>query len=344
VVLNGLNTFLGSVNIFDANVTLGSSSALGAGSVYLGYDASLTEGSSNPIITDLISYEGGTINLASGSTLTVYADTNQYLYYWSGNISGDSTTSLKKTGPGAEYFLGTSTYGGGTTVSAGTLLVGSSSALGAGTVSVSNGAELDVNGGTALSNTLSLASGSRLGGTGTYSASGGVTVSGGAIVAPGYGFESEYIGALSFSNLTLGPGGIFAFAVQNAGGVAGNDYSTLDASGTLTISATPATPFQINLTSINPSTFAPGLATFNSSQSYSWTLVTAGTISGFNSLAFSVNTSGFQNPFSTGIFSVSENGDALDLNFTPVPEPSTLILMLAGIATIGTRIRRSKRF
>jgi autotransporter-associated beta strand protein len=347
VVLNGVNTFLGGVFVENANVTLGSSSALGAGSVYLGYEASLTESSPNPTVTDLVSYESGsegsTINLAPSSTLTVYADTNQFEYYWGGNINGDSATSLIKTGPGIEFFIGTSTYGGGTTVSAGTLLVGSSSALGTGTVAVLNGAELDVNSSTALSNNLSLASGSILGGTGTYSASGGVTVSGGAIVAPGYQSEGYYIGALSFSNLTLGSGGIFAFNIQNAGGVAGTDYSTLNASGTLTISATPATPFQINLTSIDPSTSAPGLATFNSNQAYSWTLVTAGTISGFNSLDFSVNTSGFQNPLNGGSFLVSENGNALDLNFTPVPEPSTLILMLAGMAAISARIRSSKR-
>jgi hypothetical protein len=85
------------------------------------------------------------------------------------------------------------------------------------------------------------------------------------------------------------------------------------------------------------------MATFNPNRAYSWTLVNAGSISGFNSLDFSVNASGFQNSLNGGSFLISENGGALDLNFTPVPEPSTFILMLAGIAAIGTRIRRSKR-
>src|SRR5208283_2453213 len=140
--------------------------------------------------------------------------------------------------------------------------------------------QLDVNAGFALPNGLTLAAGSILGGTGTYSSPGGATFAGGAAVAPGFGYAGQYIGALSFANVTFGSGGIFDFNVQNAGGIAGTDYSALYVSESLTISATPGSPFQISVVSIDPSTGDLGVATFNPNQAYSWTLVSAGSISG----------------------------------------------------------------
>ncbi len=350
VVLNGANTFLGGSYIYAANVILGNASALGTGPVQLGYGSTVDEAISNPTFVDLTGYYSGesapAINLAPSSTLTLYTDSNYTAANWavySGGINGDANSQVIKTGPGTEYLYGTSTYGGGTTVSGGVLIAAGSESLGTGAVSVASGAQLDVYTGVALPNGLTLAAGSILGGTGTFSSAGGATFAGGAAVAPGYGYAGQYLGALSFANVTFGTGGIFDFNVQNAGGTAGADYSALYVSGSLTISATPGSPFQISVMSINPSTGVPGMATFNPNQAYSWTLVSAGSISGFDPLDFSVNTSGFQNLLGGGSFFVSENGSALDLNFTPVPEPSTWILMIAGLATMGALIRRSRR-
>jgi autotransporter-associated beta strand protein len=354
VALNGANTsFTGSTEIgnyeYAVSVAIGNLNALGTGPVTLDNNSTLTENIPNPTIVDLTSddnYYAPTINLAPSSTLTLYTDSNYTSNNWanySGSINGDASSQVIKTGPGVAFLNGTSTYGGGTSVGAGVLIAGGSAALGTGTVTVANGAELDAYNGVLFPNSLNLAAGSILGGTGTFSSAGGATFASGATVAPGYLYAGQYIGALSFANVTFGTGGIFDFDIQNAGGIAGADYSTLNASGTLTISATQGSPFQISVTSIDPSTGAPGMATFNPNRAYSWTLVNAGSISGFNSLDFSVNASGFQNSLNGGSFLISENGGALDLNFTPVPEPSTFILMLAGIAAIGTRIRRSKR-
>jgi fibronectin-binding autotransporter adhesin len=350
VALNGANTFLGGSFIYAANVILGNASALGTGPVQLEYGSTVNEAISNPTFVDLTGFYSGegapVINLAPSSTLTLYTDSTYAASNWavySGGINGDASSQVIKTGPGTEYLYGTSTYGGGTTVSGGVLIAAGSASLGAGAVSVASGAQLDVYTGVELPNGLTLAAGSILGGTGTFSSAGGATFAGGAAVAPGYGYAGQYLGALSFANVTFGTGGIFDFNVQNAGGTAGADYSALYVSGSLTISATQGSPFQISVMSIDPSTGVPGMATFNPNQAYSWTLVSAGSISGFDPLDFSVNTSGFQNPLGGGSFFVSENGSELDLNFTPVPEPSTWILMIAGLATMGALIRKSRR-
>ena len=332
-VLDGANTYSGNIHIENSNVTLGNASALGTANVEL-YNSSLTEGITNPTITNLKgNYTGDTsssVNLLPGSTLTLNTDSTyaSYAAYYDGSINGDSASKVIKIGVGVQELGGTSTYGGGTTVNAGVLVAGGIASLGSGGVTVANGAELDVLNNIVLPNSLTLAPGTIVGGMGTFAPPGGVTISGGTTISPGSHYSSQYIGELSFTgNLTLGTGGIYDFNVGSVTGVAGTDYSTINVSGALTISATPANPFQITVMSLSGG--APGaLSTFNPLVPYTWTLVNAGSISGDgNPLDFQVNASAFQNSLGGGSFSVSVSGDVLDLNFTPVPEPSTWVLM-----------------
>jgi autotransporter-associated beta strand protein len=347
IALNGANTFTGSTYIYDSAVAVGNASGLGSGQVNMGYNSTLNVTATNPTIVDLTGdYTGESaprINLAPSSTLTLNTDSYYVLPSWasfSGSINGDAGSQVIKTGPGAEYLYGNSTYGGGTTVSAGVLVAGGSASLGTGTVTVASGAALDVTSGVAIPNSLNFLAGSLLGGNGTVSSA---TFASGAIVEPGMGYGGQYMGTLSFSTVTFGTGGIFDFNVQNDPGAAGTDYDTLSVSGALSISATHVSPFVISVISINPLSGSPGLATFDPSHPYSWTLVSAGSISGFDPLDFSVNTGGFQNPLAGGSFTIGETGSNLTLNFTPVPEPSTWILMLSGLAAAGTGFLRRKR-
>jgi len=150
------------------------------------------------------------------------------------------------------------------------------------------------------------------------------------------------VGSLLFSNaVTLGSGGVYILNVTDASGLAGVGYSSVTVAGALTVTATPGSPFAVNLVSLNPDGSA-GPATFSAASTYSWTLLSAGSIVGFAPADFSLNTSAFQNSTAGGVFSFSENGNAIDLNFTPVPEPSTWLLLTAGLGVllfVGNRKR-----
>jgi PEP-CTERM motif len=211
---------------------------------------------------------------------------------------------------------------------------------------VAGGAGLGVDSGVTLANPITLSPGGGLGGRGTFSPPGGVTFSGGSLVSPGgNGVASPFVATLSFGTpVTFGTGGFYVFDVETAGGVAGSGYDTLGISSSLTISATPVAPFTIALESINPGTGLAGMASFNPALAYSWTLLTASSgISGFNPSYFSVSTASFQNSLGGGSFTLVDTGAALTLDFTPVPEPSTWVLMAAGIAVTGVFVRRSRR-
>ena len=136
---------------------------------------------------------------------------------------------------------------------------------------------------------------------------------------------------------------MYAFDLKNSSApVAGTDNDTLSVSGLLSVTATPASPFSIALESINPGSGNLGPANFNMTQSYSWTLISAGSISGFNAADFTVNTSAFQNPLGGGSFVVGEIGNTLTLDFTPVPEPGTWTLMLGGLGALAAAWRRRR--
>jgi autotransporter-associated beta strand protein len=351
VALNGANTYSGGTSIDgtylnDLNIAIGNPSALGTGPVDLSY-ANLTENITNPTFVDLANGYSSSINLVPSSTLTLYADTGEGNYWaYEGAINGDGTDQVVKTGPGVEYLSGNSTYGGGTTVVAGHLIAGSSAALGTGAVTVDSGAGLGVDTGVTLTDPINNLAGSGLGGMGTFSPPSGVTFAGGSKVSPGSdGTIAPYIGTLSFGTpVTFGTGGIYVFDIANASGAAGVGYDTLNLTSSLTISATSGTPFNIAVESIDPGTSETGPASFNSSQSYTWTLLTAAPILGtFNSADFSVDLTNFQNSTGGGSFAVGETGDTLTLNFTPVPEPSTWMLMAAGLAALCIRYRRPRR-
>jgi hypothetical protein len=106
-----------------------------------------------------------------------------------------------------------------------------------------------------------------------------------------------------------------------------------------------ANSITFNVVSVNSTGQAANALNFNPASSYSWTFATSTSITSFNAADFNIITSGFSNGTGGGVFSVSKVGNNLDLNFTPVPEPSTWAMMVlgtAGMALIAWRRRRLK--
>lgn len=272
-------------------------------------------------------FGASSINLNPGvaHTLTI-AGNNGSAATYAGVISG-ANGNLVKNGSGVQILTGTNTYTGTTTINQGTLLI---------------------NGSTAAGSAFTVNNTGTLGGSGTVN--GTVTVASGGTLSPG-----NSPGALTQGATTLDGGGNYNWQIVDATGLAGSGYDTINltAGSTLTLNNTSGNTFKINLwslSSIDPD--VNGNATnFNSAGTYSWTLIDSDqTITNFAADKFTVNvsaangTNGFTNALAGGSFSVALSGDQTDLvlNFTPVPEPSTWLL-LAGTGTFFMVMRRRRR-
>jgi hypothetical protein len=230
------------------------------------------------------------------------------------------------------------TYTGGTTISSGTLLItnATGSALGTGPVVL-----------TASATPQTLGSGGALEGSGTVT--GSVTLNAGSVTFPASINESASTATpaiLTLGSTTFNGGAAMGVLFNDASGTPGANWSLLNVNGPLTINATGSSPFGIGLISLNQSNQLGPVFDFNAASAYSWEIVSAtGGISGFDPNAFYVTTTpgitgsetklAFTNATSGGIFSVSETGNDLFLNFTPVPEPPTWILLAAGTAMLA---------
>jgi len=310
--------------------------------------------SGSPSIVDMVSDAVGstnTINLGPSTALQVQVDSPATQYF--GTINGGGSVNVTTASTGELDLNGANTYSNGTTANANVLLVaGNDTAFGTGFVALNSGAALTVAPGVTVNNQLVVNDGSTVSGYGTIApaAPEALTFQNGSAILGGRGTlgsaaGTSVPGTLTFSNnaaLVFGSFGTMQFSIMNAGGVAGTDYSAINApNSSLTISATPSAQFTIQLVSVDPGTHQVGVANFNNAQIYSWTLISTSSIGGFNANSFLVDSStDFQNALGGGTFSVSELGNNLMLNFTPVPEPSTWALMASGLCALGAAVRR----
>ena len=230
---------------------------------------------------------------------------------------------------------GTNTYTGGTVLYGGTLVAASNNALGTGNISFSGG-RLSIASGVVISNPVTFSGSATLGGNGTWGSP--ITVTGGIDLAPG-----NSVGLLTFaSGTTWGVLGNYDVEIQTASGARGTGYDSIDVTGGLTFSATLGSPFTLRLVSLDGSGNPGNVGDFNSSLGYAWLIAHTDGITGFNVSAIQIQTTNFTNSIGAGGFYVTTVGNDVYLNFSPVPEPSTYLLMLLGLSAGGLFWRKKR--
>ena len=331
---------------------------------------------SSPEILSMVSDSPGStnvMNLPDSDTVLSFDTSSSSPIKYYGAINGFGNLDIGSGDEGTVLQLnGNNTYTGTTTIESGNLgIAGSNSAFGgyqgtAGTLTLVNGSALVVNSGVTLSNEINIPDdGGFIGGYGTLAPASpqGITIQNGSTIAGGTGtlagtytsgLTGNAVGALTFGpteTVTLAQGGVLQFSVMNAAGTPGTDYSAINVTGTLVIdSSTATTPFTIQVIGIDgvgPYDGSNTANSFNFGAAHTWTLLSAGSITdpsgGFNPADFTVDL-GDLNGVGPGTWAVSQVGENLDLNFSPVPEPSTWALMGYGLgasALIALRRRRA---
>ncbi len=340
VTLAGNNSgYSGTIVVRDGGLTFQTAASVGtgalefdttSGSTVTFLDNATVNGISGSNLADVVS-------LTAGKNFTIVQGSNGG---FAGRITGQ-TAGVTLAGPSMLRLSGASTFTGPVTIT-GTVLAANNSAFGAAANMITlQGGVLGAEPGTVISNPLNLLSG-KLAGGGVFqtpASSTGINIGPGMILSPGMrdGDASGFVidGSLTSGTvLTLGAGGVYNWGMDATG------TDLVSVLGSVNITATPTTPFVINVGSF-------GAVNFNPFVAGSWTLLTANSITGFSSPSqFTLNTGGFQN-MGIGEFNLSMNGGAtsLMLNFTPVPEPSTYALMLAGLGLtfFASRRRRNRR-
>lgn len=344
LTLSHASTFSGGTYVSQGTLIVNANSALGTGALGFGGGESIITAifnSTAPRIGGL--YDSGTSSIvslpAAGTTLTI-APVDDYVF--AGSLTGLGAVRIE--GSHTQTFTGTNTYTGGTTIGpGGTLIVTHAGALG-GSID-STPPDLTLDGGKLISRASSpLAidlsfgtSGATLGGNGTLTFSNTLPIGPGSSISPG-----ESIGNLTLNGpVTWASGGsyTFEFADGTSGGLIHDSLHILTAN----LTSTSASRFNIFIGSVDSNT----LANFSTANFQSWTLLTTGTLNftgQFNPNIFNVATdSSWSNNLNGGVFGVSLSGHNLSLTFTPVPEPSTFLLLAIGVGLVAFNTGRRRR-
>lgn len=139
-----------------------------------------------------------------------------------------------------------------------------------------------------------------------------------------------------------------AWMINNAnGGAAGANpgWTLQKINGTLTINANSEDQFRVDMVTLAGSAVG-SMAKFDPTRPYSWEFVRANAISGFNASAFTLNylaaanqgVNLFQNPLFNGVFSITQNGNSLFLNFTPMGSTGGYVVAVPPGYDVGTDI------
>lgn len=294
---------------------------------------------------------GGTIrNGLVPTTLTI--DVADGLSYSSAaqlmDDSGAVRLALFKTGPGTQGLTAATMHSGGTTIAGGRLEIAASGQLAStGTVTINGpGAELRYNATVPLNAPLTFTQGI-ISGTGTIAES--VTVATGRTLSPG-----NSPGAQSYTEgLAWAPGGTYRWEIDDALGVAATNWDVLNVSGgSLDLSALSggAGRMSLELVTLDGSTNGP-MANYVDGGTYVFSLMTYSSLSlpaGFAgddlTELFSLDFAGWLNPepLPGNVFVVND-AETSTISLVVVPEPTTVPLAVAAVASVAACWRRRGR-
>lgn len=147
--------------------------------------------------------------------------------------------------------------------------------------------------------------------SGSGSIQGEVTLFG--TVSPGASVGRLTAGA----DQTWNEGANYRWEIEDADGTPGNEYDTVQVTGTLTIANAMANPMQIDIVG-NP-------ANFDSTQPYTWTLAFSTNLVVSDGFAFTLRTDDFVPSLDNGAFRVRYDSANLYLYFIPAPTPPATV-------------------
>jgi fibronectin-binding autotransporter adhesin len=382
LIING-STFLKEVNTYSggtqinggANLTVAKNGGLGTGYLNL-FNSTLTfeDQALAPVLNNVRAYNANIVLPPTATLLTMNMGMGSNgPSVFNGSIAdpggGTSTAALLiNNGGNAAYHFNASsnlTYSGGTTINSGALVLNPmpsvAQPLGAssGTVTL-NDAFLILNpqNNPVVPNPILFGTGNnKLAGHGTFLAPGGLVVGPGGILSPGtFTTTKQNVPMLAATDvltigssdhpttLTLASGGGLDIALFDPAGSPGLGFNAIQVNGDINITATSLSPFSIKI--ITPGN--PFFTNYSNGTMYSMPILSStGTISGFDPGAFSLDLMGYHvESFVTPTtdWSFTQSGNAILLNFQPVPEPETWVMMVLGSATLLLgAVRRRKQ-
>ncbi len=209
-----------------------------------------------------------------------------------------------------------------------------------GLVSLANDYSMELNGGLLVNNgeisgTLNVNFGSLAKGAGVF---GEVNINDGGRFSPGNSPD-----LVTLQSLTVNGGSILEFEVQDMLGAVGEDFDQVHILDQLVLSPgnTELSQITISIQSLGFDNLLGLAENFDVNGTYSFDfLVADGGINGFDPSRIRIDSSRFLNAPNASAFWVSANGNRFSLNYSAVPEPSTIALLGAVVLAIALAGRR----